>query len=48
MGEFDFQFNLESYAMMSCFVEYLNDELFWFELGFLNVIHVFTSVPGVN
>ena len=42
------EYELESFAMMSCIVEHLNDELFWFELGFLNVIHVFTSVPGVN
>ena len=48
LGEFDFQFNIESYAMMSCFVEHLHYELFLFGLGFLSVIHIFTSVLGVN
>ena len=48
LGEFDFQFNIELYAMMSCFVEHFHYELFLSRLGFLSVIHVFTSVPGVN
>ena len=48
MGELDFQLNIESYALMSLFVELLNDELFLFELGLFNVIHVFTSMHWVN